>query len=82
MEKSIHNKSQNDQIIDYLQTHNCITSLDAVHEFGCMRLAARIADLEKRGVRFIHQPVIVENRYGQKCKVMSYALADCEAVYE
>ena len=82
MVKELHNKSQNDKILAYLANHKTITSLDAVREMGCMRLSARIADLERRGVRFIHQPVIVENRYGQKCRVMSYALADCEGVYE
>jgi len=82
MVKGIHNKSQNDQILKYLENHSYITSLDAVREIGCLRLAARISDMEKRGIRFIHQPVIVENRYGQKCKVMSYALAEERGVYE
>lgn len=82
MGKAIHNKSQNDQILQYLDSHRYITPLDAVRELGCLRLSARIADLEKRGIQFVHQPVIVENRHGQKCRVMSYALADCGGVYE
>ena len=42
--------SQNDEILDYLKTHEeGITPADALRFFGCMRLAARIADLRLAG---------------------------------
>lgn len=36
-------------ILLYLKEHGSITALDAIREFGCMRLAARISDLRERG---------------------------------
>lgn len=76
--KAQHNPSQNDRIIGYLQEHDTITALDAQREFGCMRLAARIADLEKRGYSFSKAPAKVMNRYGQTCRVMAYSLEEEE----
>lgn len=39
--------SQKARILAYLQKGNRITSLEALHLFGCLRLASRIADLRK-----------------------------------
>jgi len=36
-------------ILEYMQNHGSITPLDALREFGCMRLSARILDLRKLG---------------------------------
>lgn len=43
------NKSQSDQILEYLQKGYVLTPLDALKRFGCFRLSARIFDLRKRG---------------------------------
>ena len=40
---------QTDKILMYMQTEGEITPLDALREFNCMRLAARISDLRKAG---------------------------------
>ena len=46
--------SQKNEILDYLQTHEeGITPADAMRLFGCMRLAARIADLRLAGYSII-----------------------------
>ena len=37
------------QILAYMERHGSITPLDALREFGCMRLSARILDLRKLG---------------------------------
>ena len=74
MEKRMHIPTQNEAIIEYLHKHESITAMDAVKELGCMRLSARIDDLKRRGYKFINEPITVINRYGQKCRVMSYAL--------
>lgn len=74
MTGSMHIPSQSRQIISYLEDHEYITSLDAVREFGCTRLAARISDLQREGCRFDHKPVVVKNRNGKNVRVMSYAL--------
>jgi len=68
--------SQSDRILSYLRTHKTITPLEAQTELGCMRLAARIADLEKRGYKFSHKFVKKPNRYGDTVRVMNYALEE------
>ena len=42
-------ESQNKKIIAYLEDGNAITPIEALTLFGCMRLAARISDLKRRG---------------------------------
>ncbi len=41
--------SQSGRILDALKTGRRLTALDALDEFGCFRLAARIHDLRKAG---------------------------------
>lgn len=36
-------------ILEYMEEHGSITSLEAVMNLGCMRLASRISELKKRG---------------------------------
>ena len=42
-------ETQNKKIIAYLEDGNAITPIEAMTLFGCMRLAARISDLKRRG---------------------------------
>ena len=58
--------TQNELILSHLKSHQGITPLEAMNEYGIMRLSARIAELERLGHVFLHQPVTVTNRYGQK----------------
>lgn len=74
--KRMSKPSQENQILEYLQTHDSITGLDAQREFGCMRLPARIAVLEERGHKITRHPVTVQNRYGQPVRVTAYGLEE------
>jgi hypothetical protein len=51
--------TQADAILHWLQ-HDPITPADALREFGCMRLAARISDLRAKGHQ-IYTEIISEN---------------------
>ena len=42
-------ESQSQQILDHLQAGKSITPIEALNEFGCFRLGARIYDLRKDG---------------------------------
>ena len=42
--------SQCTQIKEYMEEHGSITQIEAVNEFNCYRLSARINDLRKIGV--------------------------------
>lgn len=68
--------TQYDMIIRYLQEHGSITQLDAIREFGCMRLAARIAILKKRGLKIRREYEESLNRYGDTIRYARYFLDD------
>lgn len=62
--------TQTDMILRYMQETGSITPWEALREFGCMRLGARIYDLKRRGVDIRSELVTDRNRYG---KAVSYA---------
>ena len=41
---------QTEKIARHLETYGSITSLEAMQEYGIMRLASRVSDLKKAGV--------------------------------
>ena len=43
-------ETQNKRIEAYLMSGRTLTPLDALHEFNCFRLSARIWDLRQRGI--------------------------------
>lgn len=66
---------QKQRIEAYMRTHGSITSLEAMQELGVMRLASRISDMQKDGLRINKETIRVLNRYGEKCSVAKYSLA-------
>jgi hypothetical protein len=58
-----------------MEEYGSITPLDALREFGCMRLAARINDLEKQGVAIESEMEQSLNRAGEKVHYARYKLA-------
>ena len=62
--------TQCDMILRYMEEEGSITPWEAMREFGCMRLGARIYDLRRRGVSVTRELVTGKNRYG---KSVSYA---------
>ena len=67
-------RSQCKQIIEYCKQHTYITAKEAVIHLDCLRLAARIADLESAGYLFHHQMVYYRNDAGDPKKYMMYKL--------
>ena len=68
-------ESQENQIRDYLLTGKSLTSLQALHLFGCLRLSARIYDLIKQG--FLIDSKIIEVN---KKRVSQYKITENEKV--
>ena len=63
-------RTQCERILDYISENGSITQLDALREFGCMRLASRISDLKRQGVPVKRTMETAKNRYGEP---ISYA---------
>lgn len=67
--------SQTTLILEYMEQGHAITPLDALRHFSCMRLPARIHDIEKaQGIQVKRQRVKVRNQFGTEVSVMSYSL--------
>lgn len=54
--------TQSGQILQALKTGRRLTALDALDEFGCFRLAARIHDLRKAGHNVIDDMVTTNGK--------------------
>lgn len=54
-------ESQTDQILKALKKGRKLTPLDALSEFGCFRLGARIFDLKERGYNIVTNTVKSSN---------------------
>lgn len=78
MAKVDHKPTQNDRILEYLETHGSITQFEALIKLGIMRLASRISDLRRLGYDFESEMVTVKNQFGEECHVKRYRLAGGE----
>jgi hypothetical protein len=70
--------TQNDRILRHLKDHGSITSLEAMTEYGVMRLASRINDLKCMGYNIISNTIKSKNRYGETIHYSEYRLAEKE----
>jgi len=66
--------SQCEYILKYLELYGSITPLEALREFGCMRLASRIWDLTQKGYRFKVTMTDGVGRLGNKTRYATYRL--------
>lgn len=58
----------------HLEDFGSITSLEAMRDYGIMRLASRISDLKKAGLPITKEMVKGENRYGEATCFAKYTL--------
>ena len=57
--------TQCERILRHMQDYGSITSLEAVNEYGILRLASRICDLKDAGFPIKAEKVTGKNRYGE-----------------
>ncbi len=67
-------QTQCDRIVTHMNTYGKITSLEAMNEYGIMRLASRIHDLKVQGYMIKKNMEHAKNRYGDKVSYCSYEL--------
>lgn len=68
--------TQNEKILNHMKRYGEITPLDAIREYGCMRLTSRIGELKQQGVPIRTRMVKVNNRSGEPVRVAAYSLAE------
>ena len=66
--------TQCDRILRHLKDYGCITPLEAMNEYGIMRLAARINDLRAQGIAIASEVKTGKNRYGEDTHFSVYRL--------
>ena len=70
--------TQCERILRHLNDHGSITSLEAMSEYGIMRLASRITDLKGMGYPILSERVTGKNRYNETTSYSIYRLANRE----
>ena len=66
--------TQKDRIIRHLNDKGSITALDAIKEYGIMRLASRISELKDEGYNIRSEFVSSKNRYNESVSFSKYSL--------
>ena len=68
------------KVLGYLKKHGSITPMEALREFGCYRLGARIYDLRQSGVKIktefvdaMSRPGLLRRLKGEKPEPVQYA---------
>ena len=66
--------TQKDRIIRHLKDKESITSLEAMQEYGIMRLTSRVCELKDEGYRIRSEFVSSKNRYNEPVSFSKYTL--------
>ena len=66
--------SQKAKVLNHLQNHRCITSMEAFAKYGATRLSAIIFDLKKEGYLIKATNVTRKNSDGNVCNYAEYSL--------
>lgn len=68
--------TQCERVLRHLNDNGSITALEAMQEYGIMRLASRISDLKNMGYEIISITETSKNRYGEAVHYSKYMLAE------
>lgn len=63
---------QTEMVLMYLEQYGTITPVDAMREFGIMRLASRISDLKRAGWNIQSRMKQSTNRFGKPVRFSEY----------
>ena len=68
--------TQCERILRHLRDYGSITSLEAITEYGILRLASRINDLKRQGYNISAERGKGKNRYGEPTSFAVYRLVE------
>lgn len=66
--------TQEEMVMRHLEQYGSITALEALQEYGIMRLGARIWDLKDSGKDIVRDMEIGKNRFGESTCYARYRL--------
>lgn len=68
--------TQCDRIIRHMQDYGSISSMEAIQEYGILRLASRVNDLRAQGYDIVSETKTGKNRYGEATHYAVYRLKE------
>lgn len=68
--------TQCDKIMRHIEEYGSITTMEAVMEYGIMRLASRVTELKAQGIPIVAEIVPGRNRYGEKIYYAKYKIKE------
>ncbi len=71
--------TQTEKIKRHLELYGAITPLDALNEYGIMRLASRISDLKRSGMEIEKRMIKNKNRFGEEVCFAEYRIGGSNA---
>lgn len=66
---------QQERILAYIDEFGSITPMEAFADLGVTKLATRVSEMQKMGIRFDKEMMCTRNRYGEKVHYMRYKRA-------
>lgn len=69
-------QTQCERILRHLRDYGSISSLEAITEYGILRLASRISDLKRQGFNISAERGKGKNRYGEPTSFAVYRLVE------
>ena len=70
--------TQTEKIASHLERYGSITSLEAIRDYGIMRLASRVSNLKKDGFPVRTELIRGKNRFGEPTCYARYILEEKE----
>ena len=68
--------TQREAILQYIKDYGSITPFEAFSDLGITKLATRISEMRKDGMKFKIETVSVKNRYGKSVSYAKYSFAE------
>lgn len=68
--------TQCEKVLRHLREFGTITPMDAIREYGCLRLGARICDLRRGGYPIKSRIITGRNRFGEVTHYAEYSLEE------
>ena len=68
--------TQREQILEYIKQFGSVTPLQAFADLGITKLATRISEMKRDGVKIHTESVKVKNRFGRNVIFAKYSLEE------
>jgi len=67
--------SQSKRILEYLESGNKLSRLNAWNQLGVLESPARISELRAKGYEIKTEMITVANRFGEKVKIAEWSIS-------